>query len=126
MVARRLNFATLTLLIAGGCASDPRRAALHDEVVRLRGEYQQQRMAEDEARRRLEAKTVELFGPDARFCETYNPRSSSSYPSAYGEHGYLRPRIRYERIFPGCYVEDIVSSPLPVIRNPVLTPKPPE
>jgi hypothetical protein len=112
--------AIAALCILGGCATDPRRSALHEEVVRLRGEYLREQISEEEARRLLDAKAAELFGPDTKFCETYYPRSFSRYPSTFDGFGYPR-RWNIQRTFPGCYLEDTTAaSPPLIIRNPVL------
>lgn len=83
----------------------------------MRAQYYQDRISEDEAHRRLDAKAAELYGAEARFCETYYPRSFSRYPSAYDSLGYPRRRLNIQRTFPGCYTEDITAPPPPIIRH---------
>lgn len=101
-----MNRIWLALLLAG-CALDPRLAVLRDETERLRTEVALQRMSEEEAHRRLDARTAELYGDDSRFCDRYYPTMASS-SEKYTRFG--------RNVFPGCFIKPDLPMPLSGMR----------
>lgn len=100
----------LLLALIAGCATEPRLQALDEEATRLRAEVVAGTSTEEQARRRLDSRTAELFGEGWTYCSFMYRRPLAPVITTEYE-----PPKRLRRVFPGCLVEEI-EPPLPAHR----------